>query len=225
VEKLVHSDTETLFAVLANQLFEQLVVLLNAQQRVHIALPGGRSIVGLLQALGPLLERVTAEDKKRLHIYLTDERVMDNYQERNETLVSKYLPSDLIAHFNLAETTAVYNDYFMKVDHRFDVMILGVGEDGHIASIFPGQNSALTTAQYYTAIDHSPKLPAKRISLSRLAIVQAKNIILLFIGPEKQTALTTFLTESSDSTNCPAKIVTQSPANILLVTDNDYWQE
>ena len=131
----------------------------------------------------------------------------------------------LITHFDLAESSAVYNDYFKEASHCFDVMILGVGEDGHIASIFPGQTSALTTGQYYTAIDHSPKLPTKRISLSQVAILQAKNIVLLFIGPEKQTALTTFLTESSDSTNCPAKIVTQSPANILLVTDNDYWQE
>ena len=225
MEKLVKADTEALFSTLANQLLDTLVVLLNTQQRVNVAFPGGRSIIGLLQALETLLERVPVEDKKRLHIYLTDERVTDEPQERNETLVSNYLPAALIAHFDLAGSVALYNNYFMAAGHYFDVVVLGVGEDGHVASIFPGQTTALTTEQYYTAIDQSPKPPAKRISISQLAILQAKNIVLLFIGPEKQTALTAFLAEGSDGASCPAKIARQSPANLLLVTNNDRWQE
>ena len=222
MHKFVETDTETLFTLLAERLHDKLVNLLRTQHRVNMALPGGRSVVGLLKVLNPRLQQLLPDDKGRLHIYLTDERVTSSAQQLNETLLVNNLPDHLNTHFDLIHSAAGYNQYFNQADHYFDIIVFGVGEDGHIASIFPAQSSAHISQDYYTPIDYAPKLPAQRISLSEVAVRESKNIILLFIGSEKQAALQHFLDEKLDVRRCPAKIVRRSRANVLLATDNHH---
>ncbi|MEV4709066.1 6-phosphogluconolactonase [Actinoplanes sp. NPDC049316] len=66
----------------------------------------------------------------------------------------------------------------------FDVLMLGVGEDGHVASLFPGHPDATATGTA-TAVHDSPKPPPTRISLTMSAIQSAEEVWLVAAGPDK----------------------------------------
>ena len=71
-----------------------------------------------------------------------------------------------------------------------DLIFLGMGEDGHVASLFPdAPPEILNCAGPYLAIENSPKPPPRRISLSYAAIAAARQVWVLVSGAGKQAAL------------------------------------
>jgi 6-phosphogluconolactonase len=71
-----------------------------------------------------------------------------------------------------------------------DLIFLGMGEDGHVASLFPGAPSAvLNCAEPFLAIQNSPKPPPERISLSYAAITAATRVWTMISGAGKEAAL------------------------------------
>lgn len=71
----------------------------------------------------------------------------------------------------------------------FDLIFLGMGEDGHVASLFPGHEEGTNPKEIFCAVSNSPKPPPNRISLSYAAIAAAKNIWVLASGAGKESAL------------------------------------
>jgi 6-phosphogluconolactonase len=73
---------------------------------------------------------------------------------------------------------------------RLDLIFLGMGEDGHVASLFPGASSEiLNCTAPFLAIENSPKPPPRRISLTYAAIAAAKQVWVLVSGAGKEEAL------------------------------------
>jgi 6-phosphogluconolactonase len=71
-----------------------------------------------------------------------------------------------------------------------DLILLGMGEDGHVASLFPqAPPEVLNCAAPFLAVDHSPKPPPRRISLSYAALAAAQRVWVLVSGPGKESAL------------------------------------
>jgi 6-phosphogluconolactonase len=71
-----------------------------------------------------------------------------------------------------------------------DLVLLGMGEDGHVASLFPGAPAEIVPgAAPFLAVDNSPKPPPRRISLSYAAVVAAKQVWVLISGAGKEKAL------------------------------------
>jgi 6-phosphogluconolactonase len=71
-----------------------------------------------------------------------------------------------------------------------DLIFLGMGEDGHVASLFPGEPEAVTTGMaIYRAVKNSPKPPPNRITLGYAAIAAAQRVWVLVSGTGKETAL------------------------------------
>jgi len=70
----------------------------------------------------------------------------------------------------------------------FDVLLLGVGEDGHVASLFPG-SPLLAATDPVVAVRDAPKPPPTRLSLSLPALNEAREIWLVVAGPEKAAAV------------------------------------
>ncbi|MDB5176654.1 MAG: 6-phosphogluconolactonase, 6-phosphogluconolactonase [Candidatus Saccharibacteria bacterium] len=72
---------------------------------------------------------------------------------------------------------------------RLDLVWLGVGNDGHTLSLFPGHDSILPTRQLVIPVHDSPKPPADRISLSLRALSGAKSAMIIASGADKQSAI------------------------------------
>src|SRR5471032_642617 len=70
-----------------------------------------------------------------------------------------------------------------------DLIFLGMGEDGHVASLFPGKTEGTIPANIFCAVKNSPKPPPNRVTLNYASIAAAKNVWVLASGAGKETAL------------------------------------
>jgi len=98
-----------------------------------------------------------------------------------------------------------------------DIIFLGMGEDGHVASLFPGEPGVLISDKaIYCTVKNSPKPPPDRITLSYAAIIAAKQVWVMVSGPNKEAAL-----RESLSTNgrTPLAQVTQIRTRTKIFSD------
>ncbi len=135
------------------------------------------------------------------HLFIGDERCLEeNDPQRNSLMVQQTwlnrvnfpaenfhpIPAELGPEQAALQYAEQIHDYL-----PFNMTLLGMGEDGHTASLFPGhQNNAdeLTHAVY-----NSPKPPSKRVSLSQKALAQSEQIMILVTGSSKKTAVKQWL--------------------------------
>ena len=166
-----------------------------------------------------------------VNIWFSDERFVEfESEDRNDTtLKSAFEKShEFLAFFRslppseatLSESADGY-DSVLKSEigtHNFDAVVLSMGEDGHIASCFPGDDAVLQSPLDATAVRNSPKPPAERVSitLSRLGMSQLTYIFAL--GEGKSSALRDTLAGAS---SMPITLLRQnSPSgDITLITD------
>ena len=136
-------------------------------------------------------------DWQHWHFYLGDERCLpEDHPERNSQMAFKTLLNEIDIpkgniHFIPAERGAekAARNYQAVIENAlpFDMVLLGMGEDGHTASLFPEQQhpeNELTHAVY-----NAPKPPPERVSLSRKALSQNHNLIIIVTGESKQESV------------------------------------
>ena len=169
---------------------------INQSNSIKMLLSGGSSPIQLYELMAKELQYFDA-----LNIGLVDERfviISDNYS--NEKLIRN--------HFHTAEITGLvknignYEDNLIEVEREFkffyselDVAIIGMGNDGHFASIFPNdENSsfALQTNLKCLINTYAPSYPYQRITCSAGLLGSANKIILLIFGEEKKSILKQF---------------------------------
>ncbi len=136
-------------------------------------------------------------DWSRWHIYLGDERCLPpDDAERNSVMIERawldqgQVPIQQI-HWIAAErgaqaAAADYEDEIRDV-LPFDLVLLGMGEDGHTASLFPGQ--AHDPERLVVPVFQAPKPPPERVSLNYPALNQCRSLLLMATGGAKQAAL------------------------------------
>jgi 6-phosphogluconolactonase len=96
----------------------------------------------------------------------------------------------------------------------FDLIFLGMGEDGHVASLFPNASANLMdTSVPFLVVENSPKPPPTRISLSYRTIFAAKNVWILISGAGKSAAMRESL--SSTGRTPMARVVSARPTKIF----------
>jgi 6-phosphogluconolactonase len=98
----------------------------------------------------------------------------------------------------------------------FDVLMLGVGPDGHVASLFPGHPGADVSDETAIAVRHSPKPPPVRISLTLPAIDAARQVWLLAAGEGKADAVAGAL-DAARTPSLPAGRVRGTEATVWLL--------
>ncbi|WP_031437331.1 6-phosphogluconolactonase [Methylobacter tundripaludum] len=158
------------------------------------------------------------------HIYYGDERCLPaDHQDRNSLMASRVLldkvaiPANQIFTMPAELGPEVAADRY-KLDvakaGTFDMVLLGMGEDGHTASLFPGhqhQQDELVHAVY-----NSPKPPPERISLSARALSNTRELIFLITGANKQEAVNLW---RSGSDLPIATIEPENPIDIYIDSD------
>ena len=174
----------------------------------HIVITGGRTGLTIVKALDQALFRLVRENNSfegcMLHVWFSDERfVAFEDSDRNDTaLISGFglCVANIVFHRvgqagDLEEAAAHYaSDVDLELGKRpFDAVVLSMGEDGHVASLFPG----LFDPEFATAalaVHNSPKLPLFRVSLSLARLADAKHIFIFALGEGKAAALRSIAT-------------------------------
>ena len=201
--------------------------LLKQQDKVVLAIPGGRSVSGIFEKL-----KTKAIDWQKVHIFMIDERLVDiSDPESNFLLAKKSFLNELFDSAKMPETNAhpfIFNhnisDYgtgnyeqeLRSIGGKYDIILLSSGEDGHVGALYPHHHSISNCAEYFITMVDSPKLPCERISSSLNLLLTAKYGILLFLGEAKQAALNSFLNKNLNIEDCPAKLVDKIPDSWVL---------
>ncbi|MCR4335584.1 MAG: 6-phosphogluconolactonase [archaeon] len=187
----------------------------NSKKQFSLALPGGNSVKGILEKLAK------QNIWNAVNVFMVDERMVpidseeSNFKQANDLFFSKVKG----IHTNSFEVEKGIDDYNKKFDaiKKFDLVVLGVGEDGHVASLFPNHESIKSKEIGFIKVKNAPKEPKARISLSPKSISDAKLIIFLFASESKKNAYKKFADEKTDYTECPAKI-SMNAENVLVFT-------
>jgi len=132
---------------------------------------------------------------ERVAIFFGDERCVppddpeSNYRMAAETLLDRVRTESVhrIAGERGAEAAAAAYEPLIAAA-PLDLVLLGIGPDGHTASLFPG-NPALGAAGYVTAVHGAPKPPPDRVSLTLRALGEARRVVFLVAGAEKREAM------------------------------------
>jgi len=152
----------------------------------HVVLPGGNTPA---QCLAYLAEKKLSWQK--IFWYLGDERCYPvDHPERNDVMLQKNLWSridatqvyPIPAELGAEQGAEQYRKIMEVID--VDIAFLGLGEDGHTASLFP-QNKALKDMRSVVPVYNSPKAPAERVSLGVTKLKQATSKIVLVSGAAK----------------------------------------
>jgi 6-phosphogluconolactonase len=98
---------------------------------------------------------------------------------------------------------------------KFDLILLGMGSDGHVASLFPNHQALELKDDWVTYITDSPKPPPERITFTLPVINSASNIAILAMGVDKATAVQLAVYDSSDGPDTPTSL----PARMVQPTD------
>ncbi|MCZ4121171.1 6-phosphogluconolactonase [Streptomyces sp. H39-S7] len=209
---VVHRDKELMAKAAAARLITKIVDAQAARGSASVVLTGGRNGNALLAALAGSPAR-DAVDWARLDLWWGDERFeREGDPERNVTQARDILldtvpldparvhampASDGVHGRDVDAAAAGYAADLAKAsgpeDHgpvpTFDVLMLGVGPDTHVASLFPEHPAVRETERTVVGVHGAPKPPPTRISLTLPAIRAAREVWLLAAGEDKANAV------------------------------------
>ena len=190
---LIFDDEISLSKALAQEILNIAKKSIFEKDCFSIVLTGGQSVLSLYKILSK-----ADSNWGKWHIYIGDERFLSvGHKDRNDQTINEIwldnstIPKNNI-HFikvelGLLEARVEYENTLKKID-KFDVVLLSMGEDGHIASLFP--NHTYPEEQTVVVEQDSPKPPKERVSMSYQQLNKAHYIFKLIIGESKQKAVT-----------------------------------
>ncbi len=195
IQRNVYTSIDQLAKGFADYAASTLQDTVAKNQTASLVVPGGNTPRHYLPVLANC-----ALPWDKITITLSDERWVDvNTHESNENLVKKHLLTHLPENTRFVGLKTQHTLPFDAVDEihqRLDNMpqpisltVLGLGEDGHIGSIFPGMNPVdQDTTQHCVAVDQ-PVALSPRISLSLNTLAQSQHIALVVVGKTKRQLL------------------------------------
>jgi 6-phosphogluconolactonase len=213
---LVHPDKASLAATLAARFLTKVVDIIDARGEATVVLTGGTMGAATLQAVNDSAARDSV-DWSRVNFWWGDERWLPaGDAERNETqsrdALLDHIPVDPArvhafaasdAGIELDDAASAYAAELAsnaaegsELPH-FDITFLGVGPDGHIASLFPERGGIREETKTVISVRNSPKPPPERLSLTLPVINSSERIWLVLAGADKASALGLTLADAS----------------------------
>lgn len=215
---LINRDTEGLAHAVAARLITKLVDVQSGGGVAQVVLTGGRVAAAVYRAVAESPAR-SAIDWRRVEFWWGDERFLpEGDPERNDTqawdaLLSRVEVDPALVHAMPADTgqgaEAAAEAYAATLAATagpddgdgvpaFDVLMLGVGPDGHVASLFPEHPARVVVETPTVAVHDSPKPPPTRVSLTFPALADARETWFVVSGEDKAEAVADALSGTSD---------------------------
>lgn len=234
----VVADGEELARAAAEEVVRLAGEAVRAHGRFTMALSGGSTPRALFRLLadprGPFLDRI---DWRAVHVFWVDERhVPPDHPESNYRMARE----ELLDHVPLlaanihriraedpdaAHAAALYEDELAEAFAlspqqlpRFDLLLMGIGPDGHTASLFPG-GEAVHERERRVIAPFVPKLDASRITLTPPVLNHGAAVIFLVSGEEKAAALAAVVEGERQVDLYPAQIVRPEHGTLLWLVD------
>ncbi len=204
--------------------------------RFTVALSGGKTP-------NPIFEMLASRDYAEqinwnyVHVFWSDERCVppddhdSNFRVARHLLLSRVQIPIANIHRMRGEDEpepaataydAVLREFFTRrlgiPRARFDLVMLGMGADGHTASLFPAMNAVRETEKWVMA-QHVEKLDSWRLTLTPAAINAASNVAFVVTGAEKADILKRVLKDPPDPNNLPAQAINPVNGNVRWFLD------
>ena len=229
----VFDDAEAVARGAAERFVELGQAAIDARGCFSVGLAGGSTPKRTYELLASEAYREQLNWSK-VHIFFGDERCVppdhseSNYRMANEALISRVsIPPPNVHRINgLGDAVAnasLYEDelrtFFNPASWpRFDLVLLGMGDDGHTASLFPG-TKALAERQAWVAANWVEKFSTFRITLTAPAINHAANIVFLVSGTSKAERLSEVLRGARDPTKLPSQLIQPERGSLEWLVD------
>lgn len=202
---------------------------------LHVALSGGSTPKAIFDYMAENYKTSIQWDK--LHLYWGDERCVlptdaeSNYKMTVDHLLSKIDFPEANIHRVQGENTPaaeavaygeVLDKNLDKVNNipQFDIVILGMGDDGHTASIFPHEINLWESANNCEVAIH-PESGQRRITITGKVINNAKEVAFLVTGAGKAPKVKEIINKEGDYTSYPATLVVPTSGKLLWLLDED----
>ena len=210
-----------------------------ARGRLTVALAGGSTPEGLYRLLAAEPYR-SCVDWPSVQVFWGDERCVppddaaSNYRMGREALLDRVpIPAANIHRIRgEAEPALAAREYEIvlrksfgafrgppRPGRGFDLVLLGLGPDGHTASLFPG-SPALLERERWTLAVRGPVAPERRVTMTPVVIRAAREVIFLVTGIEKAPALSRSLEGAVGPTEAPARLVLPSRGAVRWLVDS-----
>jgi 6-phosphogluconolactonase len=239
--KTLVADQQTILRRIAELLEKELTPVIGRRGFGVLALPGGRSVLPIIGAFPKIS---IPWDRVRLFL-VDERWVQRDHPESNYRLIVDSLAQafgDAAAKPEIVAPPAPAGDGSPEADRindseaeptdaaaaydallkehtagvgTFDFAILGVGEDGHIASLFPGRPLALDAAPGFAVVRDSPKPPSVRLTANASLITSTPCVVGLLFGEAKQQAYRR-LTSGESAATLPAALVREAARGYLF---------
>ncbi|CAL5004866.1 unnamed protein product [Urochloa decumbens] len=242
-KKLIIFDAEEELAASLAEHTAELSAKFAAERGAFTVVLSGGSLVKALRKLAepPYLEAV---DWSRWHVFWVDERVVpkdhadSNYKLASDEFLSKvpipagqvYAINDALSAEGAAEGYETRLKQLVKdgvigmspVNRfpKFDLMLMGMGPDGHVASLFPGHPVVHENQKWVTFVKDSPKPPPERITFTLPVINSSAYISLVVTGAGKAGAVHKALSEEHNTSDLlPVEMVSLQDGELTWFTD------
>ncbi|MFZ4862775.1 6-phosphogluconolactonase [Sphingobacterium sp. Mn56C] len=228
----VYKDKHEISEAVASLFLQQAQQAIAANNKFTVALTGGSSPVDLYR----LLATPAYADKidwTKVYVFWGDERWvpleddLSNARMSFETLLNHVpIPQENIFPMYSPDASAevyaqTYSDILKRVlgpDGVFDLILLGMGDDGHTASLFPGTAVLNETEKWVDAYYLEPQ-NMYRITLTAPLINKAKQLVVITFGDKKAPALFEVLQGERNAQQYPSQLLNPVHGDLLFVVD------
>ena len=228
----VYPDLESLSRAAAALLVEQANLAVAARGRFSVALSGGNTPRRTYELLAapPWVDQAPWD---QVHVFWGDERCVPQNDPRSNARSAKEawldhvpIPGDQIHPLDCAQDPvaaarqyeAKLREFFAGRPPRLDLVLLGLGDNGHTASLFPG-TAVLQEGERWAAAVYLAEADLYRVTLTAPLINQAAVVAFLVVGNSKAGVLREVLHGPRDPVRLPAQLIQPQNGELLWLTD------
>ena len=215
--RVIHTleDADAVAHAAAERVLDSGRAAIGARGAFRIALSGGATPGRLYRRLASAALRARCDWRRAVFLFADERAVPPDHPDSNYRLARQTLLEPLeiepaqVRRMRGEEPDldAAARAYELELESPIDLLVMGVGPDGHTASVFPEHAAAGEKLRRCVAVLDSPKPPPRRLTLTPRALEEALGAIVLATGAEKAAAVAAAFDASVTPERCPAVLL------------------